>query len=132
MARLYAFLLAVSMLTAPCFAQSAITLGERPITRTDVSSFVRKQFAVMDGNHDGHVSPAEFEDYRARQVGKVQAGIGHIGARWFEKTDADGDGRVTLQEAEARPLRFFDMADANGDGTASVEEQSVAKLFMGK
>lgn len=132
MNRICAFLLAASTLTSPCLAQTAITLGERPITRTEVSRFVKKQFGVMDGNHDGHVSPAEFESYRAQQVGKEQAGIGHIGARWFEKADADGDGRVTLPEAEARPLRFFDMADANGDGTASVDEQSVAKLFMGK
>ena len=132
MTRICAFLLVAATLTSPCLAQTAIALGERPITRSEVLSFVKKQFGVMDGNHDGHVSPAEFESYRARQASRDQAGIGHIGARWFEKSDADGDRRVTLQEAEGRPLRFFDMADANGDGVASVNEQSVAKLLLGK
>ncbi len=127
-------LLAAATLLAPLplLAQSSIALGERPIRRTEVIAFVQKQFAAMDANHDKQVSPAEFEAFRARQPEKSQAGLGHVGGRWFEKADADGDGRVTLGEAQARPLQLFDMADANGDGIASLQEQSVAALFFGK
>jgi hypothetical protein len=117
-------------LAASAFAQSGITLGERPIRRTEVVAFVRKQFAEMDSNHDGQVSPAEAQAYRARQPAGEQTGLGHIGGHWFEKTDADGNGRVSLQEAIDRPLRLFDMADMNHDGVASVEEQSMAQLFL--
>jgi hypothetical protein len=126
-------LLALSAIAAcPAFAQSALALGERPITRTEVVAFVKKQFATMDTDHNGYVSPAEFENYHEQQGGRAQAGLGHIGAHWFEKVDENGDGRVTLQEAEARPLQLFDLADMDHDGTASVEEQSMAQLFMGK
>ena len=115
---------------APVLAQSSIALGERPIRRAEVVAFVEKQFATMDANHDGKISPAEFETFHARQPPKARSGIGHVGGRWFEKTDTNGDDRVTLAEAKARPLQLFGMADVNGDGTASVTEQSMAMLFM--
>lgn len=123
---------AAATAAVPAFAQTGITLGERPITRAEVVAFVGRQFARMDMNHDGQINPAEFEAYRARQGDRAQTGLGHIGRRWFEKTDADYDGAVTLKEAEARPLELFDIADINRDGTASVQEQSVAQIFMGK
>ncbi|MDB5697379.1 MAG: hypothetical protein JWN69_183 [Alphaproteobacteria bacterium] len=131
---LLSILLAVSAgnaLAAPAFAQSAIALGERPIKRTEVVAFVKRQFGEMDSNHDGRVGPAEFAAFRARQGSKSKLGLGHVGSRWFEKADANRDGRVTLQEAQVRPLRFFDMADVNHDGTASIEEQSLAQIFLG-
>lgn len=116
----------------PAFAQADLTLGERPIKRAEVIAFVKKQFAEMDTNRDGQVSEAEFQAYREKQPDDGKRGIGHIGGRWLEKTDTDGSGRVSLEEAIARPLKMFDMADMNGDGVASVEEQSMAQLLMGK
>lgn len=134
MKTILAILLAASAaaLAAPAPARAGIMLGERPIARTEVAAFAKKQFAQMDANHDGHVSPPEFEAYRAQQGDREQTGLGHIGRRWFEKADADYDGEVTLEEAVARPVEMFDMADINRDGIASVQEQSVAQIFMGK
>jgi hypothetical protein len=132
MAALLLSLSAQAVLVSPATAQSSIALGERPIKRTEVVAFVKRQFAQMDRNHDGRVDPAEFEAYRAAQGDKAGAGLGYIGRRWFERADTNGDGRVTLEEAQVRPLQLFDMADANRDGTASLQEQSVASSFMGK
>ena len=122
---------AAAATTASLHAQSAIVLGERPIARPEVSAFVRKQFAQMDSSRDGRVSPAEFEAYRARQGERRQRGLGYVGRRWFERTDANVDGNVSLAEAIARPLEMFDMADVDRDGTASIREQSLAQLFIG-
>ena len=122
---------AAALATMPAFAQPVIRLGERPIVRAEVIAFVKKQFAEMDANHDRHISYAEFEDYRIRQGERSENGIGHIGRRWFEKSDADRDERVTLDEAIDRPLRMFDIADMNGDGVASVKEQSLAQMLKG-
>ena len=116
----------------PAPADSGIVLGERPIARTEVVAFVRKQFATMDSNHDGYVSPGEFQAFLAREDVNVPQGIGHIGRRWFEKSDTDGDGRVSIEEALSRPLQMFDIADLDSNGVASVEEQSMAQMLLGK
>lgn len=113
-------------------ADSGIVLGERPIARAEVIAFIRTQFATMDANRDGYVSPAEFQAFLAREDLNVPDGIGHIGRRWFEKSDVDGDGRVSIEEALSRPLQMFDIADLDGDGVASVEEQSMAQMLLGK
>jgi len=125
-------LLIVGTLCAASLAQAGLQLGERPISRAEVIAAVKRQFAEMDGNHDGKVSQEEFERYREIQAALPDQGRGltHIGRSWFERCDTDGDGRVSLQEAEARPLELFDMADANHDGVASIAEQSVAQLFV--
>lgn len=113
-------------------AESGLVLGQRAINRAEVPSFVKKQFADMDRNHDGFVDQSEFDAYRARQPAQPQGvkTLGHIGSRWMEKTDANGDGKVSLAEAEERPLEMFDMADMNRDGVVSLDEQSMAALFM--
>lgn len=123
---------AVLGLTAASAAQAGLQLGERPISRTEMIATVKKQFAVMDLDRDGTISPGEYEAYREKQAAMPDQGRGltRIGRSWFERSDADGDGRVTLSEAQGRPVELFDMADANRDGVASVAEQSVAALFL--
>lgn len=123
--------------SAPVLAQSEADLPDRPITRKEVVAGVKRQFIAMDANHDGVVSRAEFDAYRAQQQagspGTSGAGIaafGHIGSHWYDRADAQGDGRVTLAEAEARPLQLFDMADTNGDGVVSLDERKVAMMLM--
>ena len=122
---------AVATAAVPVRAQKAIMLGERPIARGEVAAFASRQFAEMDTNRDRRVSPGECEAYRASQGDRAQTGLGHIGRRWFERTDTNFDGKVTREEAIARPLGMFDMADANRDGVASLREQSLAQLFIG-
>lgn len=130
---MFALILASSppVFAAPPSTDSGIVLGERPIARAEVIAFIRTQFATMDTNRDGHVSPAEFQAFLTREDLNVPDGIGHIGRRWFEKSDVDGDGRVSIEEALSRPLQMFDIADLDGDGVASVEEQSMAQMLLG-
>lgn len=112
--------------------QDGLALGERPIRRGEVIAFVKRQFADMDTNRNGSISFPEYEAYRARQLPKAQAGLGYIGRSWFDKSDKDGDGRISPAEAQGRPLQFFDLADVDNNGVASVREQSLASLFVGK
>jgi Spy/CpxP family protein refolding chaperone len=55
----------------------------------------------------------------------------------FERKDADGDGKLSLQEFTATnrptPAERFEAADADGDGFVTVEElKGSAKQFMGR
>jgi len=126
------FVVALLALTAASAAQAGLQLGERPITRAEVIATVKKQFAQMDTDHNGSISESEFEAYREVQSRMPDEGRGltHIGKSWFDRSDANGDGRISPAEAQSRPLELFGMADANGDGVASVTEQSLASLFV--
>lgn len=96
-------------------------------------------FDRLDTNKDGSVSRQEFDAGRqARQQRRVLVmqqrgrpgmmrmhgfgpgfGRGHL----FEMSDANKDGRVSLQEATAAALQHFDTADLNRDGTLTPEER---------
>lgn len=122
--------------TAPLHAQGLEDLPDRPIARTEVIAVIERQFAAMDANHDGIVTEAEFVAYRRRQDRLPEArrselaAFERVGPGWFEHADLAGDGRVTLREAEERPLRLFDLADTNGDGVVSVRERQLAAMLM--
>ncbi|MEA5161009.1 EF-hand domain-containing protein [Cereibacter johrii] len=48
------------------------------------------------------------------------------GATFLEQWDADGDGRVTLEEAQSRRADLFDAFDSDGDG--ALEPQELADM----
>jgi len=115
---------------APALAQDGDALPDRPIARSEVIAAVKQQFAAMDTNRDGVVTRDEFEAYHAAQSPDQGGVFGHVGGHWFDKADARGDGRVTLAEAEERPLKLFDMADSNHDGIVDRSERKTAMMMM--
>ena len=114
-------------------------------------------FARLDANHDGSISRQEFMASQPRmreqrmiimRSGDAAAapgttgtprmrtmhmrgmGMGGFGGHLFEMADANHDGRVSLQEAEAAALSHFDRADLNHDGRLTPEERSQAHQLM--
>ena len=104
-------------------------------------------FERIDANNDGSISRAEFDAAHARRdamvdrnkdgrpdgrrfagaMRKMHAGMGGFGGRMFEVADANKDGRVSLQEAQAAALQRFDTADVNRDGRITREERMQRK-----
>jgi Ca2+-binding EF-hand superfamily protein len=135
MSRFHLLILGSALFTSSlALAQGRDELPDRPITRTEVRAALDQQFKAIDSNHDGRITREEFDAYRAQQgSGDASAALpafAHVGSRWFEKSDTNGDGVVTQAEAAARPLKMFDMADANQDGVISLKERSTAMMMM--
>jgi hypothetical protein len=63
---------------------------------------------------------------RMHRGGGGMAMMGH----WFDRADANKDGKVSLAEAQAGPLTMFDRLDTNKDGTISPEEHKAAREAM--
>jgi len=109
-------------------------------------------FDRLDTNHDGSISRQEYMAAKPRIVEKrvfrmgdgaapgglsehpmmvrmrgpgehMKMGMGGFGAHLFEMADANHDGRVSLQEAQAAALAHFDRADLNHDGRITPDER---------
>lgn len=95
-------------------------------------------FDQLDTNKDGVVSRDEFSAGRKLRGKRPMAGEDQGGergmrmsggrmaglfGRMFEMSDANKDGKVSLQEAEAAALSRFDTADANKDGQLTPQER---------
>jgi Ca2+-binding EF-hand superfamily protein len=75
--------------------------------------------------------PAGGPDGTMRAMRPRRAGM-HMGfgGRWFDRLDADHDGRVSLAEADRGATAMFDRLDANRDGTISPDERMAARDRM--
>jgi EF hand len=93
-----------------------------------------RTFERLDSNRDGAISRGEWDAGKAQREQRIAergergprgAGFhrGGFGGHMFAMADANHDGRVTLQEAQAAALKHFDMVDANHDGQITPEER---------
>ena len=109
--------------------------AERPKGRRDDRG--DRVFERLDTNRDGNITRAEWDAGQAqreqriaerghRDSGRMHGGMHGMrgfGGHMFEMADANKDGRVTLQEAQAAALEHFDMIDANHDGRITPDER---------
>ncbi len=120
--------------------------GERRAERRE--DWRENAFARFDSNRDGSISRAEWDAASAQRTQRVAArdrdgdgqrdgrqfgrggGMGGFSGHMFEMADANRDGRVTLQEAQAAALRHFDMADVNHDGQITPDERKQMRQRM--
>ena len=106
-----------------------------------------RSFERLDTNRDGAISRAEWDAAQAQRQQRFaqrdrdgdgrpdggrlhRGGFAGLGGRMFEMADANRDGRVSLQEAQAAALQHFDMIDANHDGRITPEERMQAHQRM--
>lgn len=134
--------------------QHAGDAGEHGMTMPDPAMM----FDRLDINHDGVISRQEFMSAHARMHEGPMHGMrgadmmgsrpdmGSMGSHMprmaenhgmhlldhlFDAADANHNGRVTLQEAEAAALAHFDRMDVNHDGRLTPEERRAAHAMMG-
>ena len=133
----------------------SVTKAEADAARTAVrAKFTERRedrreqaFERIDSNRDGAISRAEWDAQAAQRQQRIASldrdgdgrrdgrrfhggGMHSLGGHMFEMADANKDGRVTLQEAQAAALRHFDMADANRDGQITPDERRQVRERM--
>lgn len=120
------YLLAFSVLAiaaTPAAAQKA----KEGQTRTAVSANVERRFHKMDTDGNGSVSQAEFTAFQqskaTREGGTFKP---RRATKMFTKTDANGDGALSLDEFKGRALAMFDARDVNKNGKIDADEVSPA------
>ena len=126
----------------------AVTKAEADAARTALRArFAERReerreqaFDRLDANRDSAISRAEWDAHQAQRQQRIASrdrggdgrrdgrgfhggGMHSLGGHMFEMADANKDGRVTLQEAQAAALRHFDMADTNHDGQITPDER---------
>ena len=83
----------------------------------------QRRVVIMRGGNDAHPMPGmEGMGMRMHDMGSNGRGEG-MANRLFGMADANRDGRVSLQEAEAAVLAHFDRVDRNRDGRVSPDER---------
>lgn len=82
----------------------------------------RRMFVMRNGGAPG--GPGEHMLMRMHGMDKgTGMGMGGFVGHLFDMADANHDGRISLQEAQAAALAHFDRADLNHDGKVTPDER---------
>ena len=108
---------------------------------------LQERFAMMDANHDGVVTRAEYDGFRAQRRARMEARMKDRSDREFATRDANHDSRLSRDEFAPAPppggpgarggprgeMDWFAIADANGDGRVTLAEaQTAMERMMGR
>jgi len=102
------------------------------ITLAEARAGAARMFAGADADRDGRVTADEMRTFHGRMGGhhrggghggKGPKGEGHRGPMHL---DGDGDGAVTLAEAQSGIERHFGEIDSNRDGAITAAEMEAA------
>jgi hypothetical protein len=145
-------MLGLLLAAAPAMAQ------ELPMTREGLDSALAQYFAGADRNHDGRLDRAETADALgfARQIltarrdvepfvmdvapdGRPRISLNENGPisrggvidLIYRRSDANGDGFLSLAEVQAVGRERFDAVDRDRDGILDEAERAAAKGQMG-
>jgi len=96
------------------------------VTADEMRQRVAERFAAADANRDNALSLEEFRNAMPRRNADTPAPAdgrrGRMAEMLFRMTDANGDGRVTLDEMQTTASAMFRGMDANSDGAVTQEE----------
>jgi Ca2+-binding EF-hand superfamily protein len=99
------------------------------VTREEAGKYPRlaADFDSADANKDGQLDATELQAHREKTRGEMRA---KADERW-KAADTDGDGKLSLAEAQASMPRMaerFQAIDANKDGYVSRDEMHEVRM----
>ncbi len=106
------------------------TDGDGKLTEAELEAHRAAMFTAADTNSDGALSA---EELSARQLARFTETLPDRSARMIENRDNNGDGSLSLDEADEGPgMRNFARLDTDNDGAISLAEAEAAGERMGK
>lgn len=100
--------------------------GDASVTRAESQTKAGELFDRFDTNRDGVIREAE-EEAAAKTAGPG-GGRAIVGA--MQRSDANGDGKLTRAEFLTGQQERFDRQDADHDGTLTKSERDAARAQM--
>ena len=101
--------------------------GDGKLSIEEIPPPMQERFEQMDANGDGFLDQQEISALGGRRggprggPGSGGPGGGDRAARMM-RADADGDGKISREEAPPPLEQSFDQLDAEGDGFLTVDE----------
>lgn len=101
------------------------------ITTAEFDAYRAAEFAKADANSDGQVSA---EELAAKQVADMTARAAEMATKMIGRMDENADGQLSAEEMANGPRApsMFERADADGNGSISKEEAEAMQDKMGK
>lgn len=106
--------------------KNADTNGDGSISKAEFKAYYARQsakhFKELDANKDGKLTPDETQGGHKSVMGKND-GTAHLDQR-FNAADTNHDGGLDMEEAGAMPVlqAYFDKVDADKDGKITRQE----------
>ena len=101
------------------------------LTQDEVPEKLADRIAAADADGDGQVTKEELQAVRPGRGGPGGSGGPPPIDQVFERSDANGDGKLTQDELPPQVAERIMKADADGDGAVTKEELEQARQAMG-
>ena len=145
--------LTLATLAAALVANTAMAERGPGRDRAEGAGFLAFDFAAVDANKDGKITPEEIAAHRAVEIAaadadkdglisadelsalnltRMSARADQLAERMIDRLDSDKDGKLSAAEMQGARLatRMFERLDADNDGALSEAEIAAAKDRM--